>query len=95
LRFAASGGERGGSYREIVERDDLADALREGITRSLKKAKVKKGQFDAMIANYGFIRTNISVKEYLEVVWSGTEKSRPSRAMNHTVRLPPCRRTAS
>ena len=56
------------SYREIAEKDDLADALHEGIKRSLKKAKVKNGKFDAMMANYGFIRTNLSVKEYLREV---------------------------
>ena len=49
------------SYREIADKDDLAEALHEAIKRSLKKAKVKNGKFEAMMANYGFIRTNISV----------------------------------
>jgi type I restriction enzyme M protein len=53
------------SYRDIPEKDDLAEALHEAIKRSLKKAKVKNSKFEAMMANYSFITTNISVKEYL------------------------------
>jgi predicted RNA methylase len=56
------------SYREIDERDDLADALYEAVGRSLRKAKVRDEKYNAMIANYGFIRTNRSVKDYLREV---------------------------
>jgi type I restriction enzyme M protein len=53
------------SYREIGDRDDLADALYEAIKRSLKRAKVVDSKFEAMVSNYGFVKTNISVKAYL------------------------------
>lgn len=58
------------SYRDIAEKDDLTDALYEGIRRSLKKAKVKNGKFEAMLANYAFIKTNFVVKEHVREVIS-------------------------
>lgn len=53
------------SYRDVADSDDLAEHLHQAIKRSLKKAKVKNSKFDAMMANYHFIKTNISVKKYL------------------------------
>jgi type I restriction enzyme M protein len=54
------------SYRNIAKKDHLADALCEGIRRALKDAKVKEDKLEAMMSNYSFIRTNKSVKEYLQ-----------------------------
>jgi type I restriction enzyme M protein len=54
------------SYRNISQKNDLADALCEAIQRVLKKAKVKDDKFDSIVSNYQFIRTNKHVKEFLQ-----------------------------
>ena len=58
------------NYRDIAEKDDLAEALYEAIKRTLKKSRVKDDKFGAMMSNYRFITTNKSVKEYLAPVVS-------------------------
>lgn len=58
------------SYKDIDNKDDLAEALCEGIKRALKKAKVKEDKFEAMMSNYNFIRANKAVKQHLKPIIS-------------------------
>jgi len=53
------------SYRSLAKQDDLAEALYEGIKRTLRSKGVREEKLDAMLSNYGFIKTEIAVKENL------------------------------
>lgn len=53
------------SYRATPDKDDLAENLVQAISQTLKANKVKDEKREAMMAGYGFIKINKSVKEYL------------------------------
>lgn len=54
------------SYKDIGDKDGLADSLYLSIRRTLKSSEVTGDKLDAMMAIYSFIRTNKAVKEYLQ-----------------------------